>query len=328
MMNRQSIFAWLPSLLILGGLLVAGCAPTPAEVISVSASQDTVQTNQQVTFTAEINEDASRPVNYEWDFGNGESDSGEVPEEATSVEVTTSYSSAGQYDIQFTASNDADESGTGSTSLSVVPPPVPAQITGLDYSPNNPEAGQQVRFSSSVNGDSPLELSWRFGDGSTGSGSSPTHTYDEAGDYTVTLSASNEFGQDEREVSVTIDPALAEICTTVSEFSSVFFDRNSSTLTSDARSTLQDNLEILSQCPNLSVRVRGFASPFERNAQQLSSDRARAVSQFYQNNGIAGSRVNMSGEGEAEGQTTKKGAADQFRRVDSAPVRQGGGGGM
>ncbi|NBB74369.1 MAG: OmpA family protein, partial [Bacteroidetes bacterium] len=133
---------------------------------------------------------------------------------------------------------------------------------------------------------------------------------------------SNDVGQDSRSVSVEIEPALAAICTEVTEFNSAFFNYNSSTLTAEGEQALQENRDIIGQCPNLTVRVEGFAAAGERSPQALSEDRAETVAQFYQEGGIASSRISISGEGMVSGQgTSKKGARDQFRRADSIPMR-------
>jgi len=208
--------------------------------------------------------------------------------------------------------------------VTVVTPPQPASITSINANPNPVDANNQVRFSSNVSGDSPLSYSWDFGDGNTGSGSSPTHTYESAGQYTVELEASNNVGQDTRSTTVRVNRDLPEICTTVSELNSAFFGRNSSTLTDEAQKSLQENADILSQCPNLSVSIEGFAAPGERNAQSLSEDRAQAVADFYSDNGVESMSMSMSGEGQVSGVTSKKGGTREYRRADSIPQRQGG----
>lgn len=306
---------WLPLLLVVGGLFLAGCGATAPVVESVSGP-DTLETNETGTFEASIQNDADEPLTYTWDFGDGTSGSGLL--------ANHSYSSTGQYDIRFEASNEGG-SDSETVSVRVVTPPQPASITSVNATPNPVDEGERVRFSSNVQGDSPVSQSWSFGDGSSAMGQSPTHTYDEPGQYTARLEASNDVGSDSRTVTVRVNRALPEICTTVSELSSAFFERNSSTLTEEARESLQENADILSQCPNLSVRVEGFAAPGERNAQSLSEDRSEAVADFYQNNGVSGNRVMTSGQGQVEGVTSKKGGTRQYRRADSVPEREGGG---
>jgi PKD repeat protein len=306
---------WLPALLLLGGFLLAGCGATAPVVDSIN-TPDTLETGQSGTFEAFLTnqEDADEPLTYTWNYGDGTTGSG--------LTTNHSYNSAGQYSVQFRASNEGG-ADSASARVTVVVPPQPAQITSVNANPNPVDAGNRVNFSSNVQGDSPLSYSWNFGDGSSGSGSSPSHTYESAGEYTVELQASNNVGQDSRTLTVRVNRALPEICTTVSEFNSSFFGRNSSTLTDEAKKSLQENTDILSQCPNLSVRVEGFAAPGERNAQSLSEDRAQAVADFYSNNGVESGRITTSGEGEVSGVTTKKGGTREYRRADSIPQRQG-----
>jgi outer membrane protein OmpA-like peptidoglycan-associated protein len=299
-------------LLLLTGLFVAGCSPTPVEVLSVDGPEE-LETNEQGTFQAEINEDAETPVEARWDFGDGSTGSGMM--------TTHAFNSEGEYTVTFTASNEAN-SASQTLTVNVVPPPVPAQVVTLSANPNPGTEGEPVNFSSSVRGDSPVDYEWDFGDGGTSQANTPSHTYDEPGTYQVTLNVSNDVGQDSRSISVEIEPALAAICTEVTEFNAAFFSFNSSTLTDEGEQALQENLDIVSQCPNLSVRVEGFAAPGERNAQALSEDRAETVAQFYQDDGIASSRITTSGEGMISGQgTSKKGANSQLRRADSIPMR-------
>jgi PKD repeat protein len=304
---------WLPVLLIIGGLVLSGCGATAPVVNSIN-TPDTLEAGESGTFEAmlENEEDADEPLTYTWNYGDGSTGSGLLN--------THSFNSAGQYTVQFRASNEGG-ADSSSASVTVVEPPQPAQITSINASPNPVDAGNRVRFSSNVQGDSPITYDWSFGDGSMSSGSSPSHTFEEAGEYTVELEASNNVGSDSRSVTVQVNRALPEICTTVSEFNSAFFGRNSSTLTDEAEKSLQENTDILSQCPNLTVQIEGFAAPGERNAQSLSSDRAQAVADFYSNNGVESNRITTSGEGEVSGVTSKKGGTREYRRADSIPQR-------
>lgn len=305
--------SWMPLLLIVGGLFLAGCGATAPVVESVSGP-DTLETDESGTFEASINEgEADEPLTYTWEFGDGSTGSGLLSNH--------SYSSTGSYAVRFEASNEGG-SDADTISVRVVPPPQPASITSINATPNPVDEGETVRFSSNVQGDSPITRNWSFGDGSSSTSQSPTHTYEEPGQYTARLEASNDVGEDSRSVTVRVNRVLPEVCTTVSEMNSAHFDRNSSTLTDEAESSLQENADILSQCPNLSVQIEGFAAPGERNVQSLSEDRAEAVAEYYQNADVPGSRVMTSGQGQVEGVTSKKGGTRQYRRADSLPQRE------
>ncbi len=308
---RQRLTFWLPALFLIGGLVLTGCGATAPVVQSIDGPE-TLQTSESGTFEASINEDADEPLTYEWDFGDNSTGSGLL--------TTHAFSEPGEYTVTFMVSN---EGGSSSESMTVTVnrPPQPARVTSLNATPNPVDEGETVRFSSDVRGDTPVTYEWDFGDGSTGSGSSASHTYNEAGTYTVELRASNDAGEDTRTLNLTVERALPPVCLNVTEFNSAFFSYNSSTLTDEGRSALQENLDILSQCPNLDVRIEGFAAPGERNAESLSEDRARAVAQFYQDNDISSSRVMTVGQGRPEGVTTKKGGTRQYRRTDSIPQR-------
>lgn len=312
--NSRSLSSlWLPVLLVFGGLFLAGCGATAPVVDSIN-TPDTLEANESGTFEATIEneDDADEPLTYSWDFGDGSTGSGLL--------TNHSYSNTGEYTVQFRASNEGG-ADSSSASVTIVPEPQPAEITSLNANPNPVDEDEQVQFSSNVQGDSPLNYNWDFGDGNSSTSESPTHTFDEAGQYTVRLEASNNVGEDSRSVSVQVNRALPEICTTVSEFNPAFFGRNSSTLDDEAEDELSENADILSQCPNLTVQIEGFAAPGERSAQSLSEDRAQAVADFYEDNDVESDRISASGEGQVEGVTTKKGGTREYRRADSIPQR-------
>ena len=303
---------WLPLVLLAGGLFLAGCGATAPVVQSVSGP-DTLETEETGTFEASINEEADAPVTYTWNFGEGSTSSGLL--------TNHSYSSAGRYSIRFEASNEGG-SDADTISVRVVPPPQPASITSVNARPNPVDEGEPVRFNSNVQGDSPLSYSWSFGDGAEAAGRSPTHTYQAPGQYTARLRTSNSVGDDTRTVTVRVNRVLPDACTTTEELSPAFFESNSSMLTDDAENSLQENADILAQCPNVSLRVEGFAAPGERNEQPLSADRAEAVANYYHDNGVHISRITISSQGQVEGVTSKRGGTRQYRRVDTIPQRE------
>lgn len=314
MYDRRRYVFWLPALLSFSVLLLTGCSPKHVEVLSVTGP-DSLQTNQSGMFEATINEDAKQPVTYNWNFGDNSSGTGN-PSSHT-------FTRPGTYNVVLTASNRKGKStDTGQTSVVVVDPPVPAQVLTLLADPTTPDTRTAVRFGANVRGDAPLTYAWSFGDGATAGGAAPTHTYEEPGTYTVALDLSNRFGTDRRTLTVTVAPYEADYCRELAEMSSVLFDRNSSVLTAEGERALEDNLNIMLDCPNLNVRVEGWADPFERNPQRLSDDRARAVQQYYVDNGVASSRIRSTGMGRAGG-TAKKSGGTMFRRADTIPMGSG-----
>lgn len=289
-------------------------ATTPPRILAVDGPTE-AQTGESITFSATVNEaEATQPLSYEWEFGDGGSASG--------LTASRTYRQPGSYTVTFTASNAAGEASQTLT-VNVARAPQPARIASVNANPNPVDEGESVQFNANVQGDSPLSYDWDFGDGSRGSGESPTHTYDAPGQYTVRLNASNSVGADQRTLTVRVNRSLPEICQTVTELNSTFFGRNSSTLTDEARGQLKENADILSQCSNLTVRVEGYAAPGERNPESLSADRAQAVASFYQENGVPANRIQSSGQGQVEGVTSKKGGTRQYRRTDSIPQRNG-----
>ncbi len=311
MKRRTSLLRRLPFLLLLGGLVMMGCSPKNVEVLSVSGP-DRLETNEPGTFQAETNEDAKPPVLYQWNFGDNMTAEGQTASHA--------FTSAGTYTVTMTASNRKGKSSdTGQTTVVVVDPPVPAQVITILANPTDPDTRTAVRFGANVRGDAPLTYEWSFGDGGTDNSAAPVYTYDRPGNYTVTLQVSNNQGRDARTVSIMVMPFEADYCAELAEMNAVFFERNSSILTASAERTLGDNIDILQDCPNLNVRIEGLAGPFERNPQELSDDRARAVQQYYTANGIASSRIQTQGNGRAAG-GSKKSGAEQFRRTDTVPL--------
>ncbi|HSM07850.1 MAG TPA: PKD domain-containing protein, partial [Gemmatimonadota bacterium] len=93
------------------------------------------------------------------------------------------------------------------------PPPNEDPTASFTYGPASPETGEVVSFDGSGSSDSDgtiASYAWDWGDGSAaGSGVSPMHSYGSAGDYTVTLTVTDDQGgtdQTSQVVSVSDPP--------------------------------------------------------------------------------------------------------------------------
>ncbi|WKV13842.1 PKD domain-containing protein [Marivirga harenae] len=80
--------------------------------------------------------------------------------------------------------------------------PTPEPTASFTFSPDAPEVGQEITFTSTS--ENATSFSWSFGDGGTATGENTTHSYESAGEFTVTLVASGEGGNLTVEETVTV----------------------------------------------------------------------------------------------------------------------------
>ena len=141
-----------------------------------------------VTFDGSASNDPDGSiVTYSWDFGDGATGSGVSP--------THTYFGAGTYNVSLTVTDNAGENATAISTATIGlgnQPPV-ADANG----PYSGTTGIAVMFDGTGSSDpdgSIVAYSWDFGDGATGTGPTPTHTYLEAGTYNVTLQVMDDAG--------------------------------------------------------------------------------------------------------------------------------------
>jgi hypothetical protein len=72
----------------------------------------------------------------------------------------------------------------------------------FSFTPANSEAGDTIYFQNLS--ENATSSQWDFGDGSSSSEEAPVHFYSLQGEYTITLTVSNEDGSDETSKSITI----------------------------------------------------------------------------------------------------------------------------
>lgn len=254
---------------------------------------------------------ASEPVYYNWDFGDGTISPLQVASHA--------FKEPGTYTVTFSASNDGS-SDIATRTVRVVPRAVPAEIVSMNSAPSIVDTSTEVMFEANVLGNAPFQYLWSFGDGDSSTDPNPSHTYTEPGRYDVTLSIANPDGSDENSMVVIVDRIEASYCRELTELNAVYFGRHSSVLSQTARGILQDNLQILRECPNMTVRIEAYAVPGEQDPERLAASRARAVEDFYIDNGVTFSRVYAEGKGLIQNVGRLKDGLELYRRADTIIV--------
>ncbi len=137
-------------------------------------------------------------VAYDWNFGDGSA--------GTGVNPTHTYNADGAFTVTLTVTDNAGATGTASTTATIA-----LGNQAPTANPNGPyfgTVGSQVMFDGSSSSDPDgtiVSYSWNFGDGASGTGVNPTHTYSAAGTYNVTLTVMDNAGaSDSASTSATI----------------------------------------------------------------------------------------------------------------------------
>ena len=129
-------------------------------------------------------------VSYDWNFGDGSNGSGPTPSHA--------YGSGGVFTVTLTVTDSDNLQDTATANVNVADasgtqPPV-ADAGG----PYSGKTGTAIPFDGSGSTDpdgSIANYDWDFGDGNGTSGASPVHTYAAVGNYTVTLTVTDDTGR-------------------------------------------------------------------------------------------------------------------------------------
>jgi PKD repeat protein len=132
------------------------------------------------------------PTNWNWSFGDDSS------ENATVQNPVHTYTSAANYTVSLNASNtNGSDTQTRTEYINVTSAPAPLTPPVADFS-GNPTSGiapLTVTFTDSST-NTPTSWYWSFGDDSSNNVTvqNPVHTYTSAGNYTVSLNATNTAG--------------------------------------------------------------------------------------------------------------------------------------
>jgi PKD repeat protein len=153
----------------------AGCsASIPSADFEWSPDISNLPAGQKIQFSAKYPV-VNNPVWWYWEFGDG----------ATSTDVAPdlyAYSEGGTYTVKLTVANCAGSSITEHNIIITNP----VNIVDFFGAPLIGDAPLTVHFADSSS-PSPSSWNWSFGDGNTSIDPNPQHTYNESGNYTVTL---------------------------------------------------------------------------------------------------------------------------------------------
>lgn len=154
------------------------------------------------------------PLTYDWDFGDGNTGSGPTP--------MHTYTSINTFTVLLTVTDDAGNmDGPVATEVNIEADSPPTADAGGPYS-GQPNASVQFDGTASFDpGNGPItSYQWNFGDGNSGTGATPTHTYASAGNYSVTLIVMDSQNQPSQPYTTTANIEVGSNITLVTELKS------------------------------------------------------------------------------------------------------------
>ncbi len=180
----------------LGPLAVGN--PAPAVTAAIAPTPATVGAPTAVTFDASASHVESGTLSsYSWDFGDGETGSGQTTQHV--------YTAAGTYTASLTTVSDAGATDTATRDITVTNAPPVAALSA----PATALIGQAVTLDAASSHDpngQVVETHWDFGDGTDPSSDATTHhTFTAPGTFRVAVTVLDDEGaQDTRTQSVAV----------------------------------------------------------------------------------------------------------------------------
>jgi uncharacterized protein (TIGR02145 family) len=167
----------------------------PSAAFDVNGASTTLSQNQSITF---YDRSLNNPTSWQWTFQGGN------PSSSTEQNPTVTYASAGTYAVTLTVAN---QYGSNTKSVS-------GYITVSGPSPQKPVAQFAVNGSTTVNTGAPVSFinqstnnptsfSWSFPGANPSSSTltNPTVTYPNPGSYSVSLTATNQYGNNSQTIA-------------------------------------------------------------------------------------------------------------------------------
>jgi PKD repeat protein len=163
-----------------------------------------VKTSKSTRFDAGISYDPDGTIeSYFWDFGDETN--------ATGIEVIHSYEDDGSYIVTLTVTDDDGATNSKTITKTVLNRQPIALFTANE---TEVDVGQAIHFNASESYDPDgyiVKYFWDFGDGTNETGMIVDHAYNEAGNYTVTLTVTDDDGATDPDTDEITVNALPEI---------------------------------------------------------------------------------------------------------------------
>jgi PKD repeat protein len=145
-------------------------------------------TSGDYPLNVDFTDQSSGATSWDWTFGDGGTSTAQNP--------SYTYTVAGTYTVTQTVTNSCgNDFDTKVDYITVTTPPCYAPVADFSGTPTSGDFNLNVSFTD-LSTNTPTSWSWTFGDGGTSTAQNPSYTYTVAGDYTVSMTATNSCGSD------------------------------------------------------------------------------------------------------------------------------------
>lgn len=227
--NLQYLFASQQSYAVTLKTSIPGCQSEETQLVNIGAEGPLVSFSTsgfcqygKVFFN---NETAGAATAFVWDFDDGHT--------STEPNAENMYENAGTYSVTLIASNAAGCNNTISKSITIYSTP---QVSFNTLAPPFSCSGSATHFSNTTPNPTDSNISswaWSFGDGEeTSAQRNPQHTYTDAGDYSVSLTATTNFL-----CTATLEKTITIVQSPIAEFTHTALCEGTPVLFADASDT-------------------------------------------------------------------------------------------
>ncbi|WP_292349949.1 PKD domain-containing protein [Methanoregula sp. PtaU1.Bin006] len=161
-------------------IIVSGSS---APVAAISANKTSWSAPAAIQF---YDRSAGFPTSWTWDFGDGTTSNLKNP--------VHTYTATGNYTVNLTVTNEVGSDTKVAVDYIKISNSA-APVAAISANKTSWSAPAAIQFYDRSTG-FPTEWLWDFGDGNTSTLKNPVHTYTGTGNYTVTLTVSNDLGSD------------------------------------------------------------------------------------------------------------------------------------